>query len=151
MIHCQGKQLYHFHFYFPSQWGSTLVGICSSSSKFFHFNLIALIKAKIVHNFGLSECNGYTILAFLSAIGLKAYPILEGLCCPGKQTEHNREAKQQSFRKQVTEDNSKIIFLNFQQKRVVTPHWNCVSKMVLMMVTTCVSMEKYGKLSLNHP
>ena len=53
------------------------------------FNPIALRKAKIVYNFGLSECNRvialqltllhserpklYTILAFLSAIGLKLY------------------------------------------------------------------------------
>ena len=37
----------------------------------FHFNPIALRKAKIVYNFGLSECNMVNmILAFLSAIGL---------------------------------------------------------------------------------
>ena len=35
------------------------------------FNPIALKKAKIVYNFGLTECNRvYTILAVLSAIGL---------------------------------------------------------------------------------
>ena len=36
------------------------------------FYPIALRKAKIVYNFGLSEHNRiYTILAFLSAVGLK--------------------------------------------------------------------------------
>ena len=35
------------------------------------FNPIALRKAKIVYNFGLSECNRVATLAFLNAIGLR--------------------------------------------------------------------------------
>ena len=37
---------------------------------FWCFSRIALRKAKIIYNFGLSECSRYTILAFLSAVGL---------------------------------------------------------------------------------
>ena len=37
---------------------------------YLQFNPIALGKAKIVYNFGFSECSR-TILAFLSALGLK--------------------------------------------------------------------------------
>ena len=43
-----------------------------------------------------------------------------------------------------TEDNSKIIFLISHQKRVVTPHYNCLDETVLMMCHKYVLMEKYG-------
>ena len=50
-VHLQGKQLCHFQF------ASLLNCIQLLDEQILYFNTIALRKAKIAYNFGLSECN----------------------------------------------------------------------------------------------
>ena len=65
-----GEATLPFSICFPSQLKSLL------DKQILSFNSIALRKAKIAYNFGLSECNR------VKRVG----PILEVLCCSGKQT-----------------------------------------------------------------